>query len=80
MSNNENLGFRTAWGTIESFENIGWGICAWCDCEITEDNDSGIDVFVLDGMKCQRICKSCNNKPNEGIVYIKDMLSSERND
>lgn len=66
----DNLGVVTPWGLVEPFEQVGWGICAWCGSELTEANDSGIDVFVLDGTKCQRICVRCNEKDLGGIKSL----------
>jgi len=58
------LGFETPWGTIESFETIGWGLCVDCECEISEENSDGWEVFV-EATKTQKICRKCQSKRDE---------------
>ena len=60
MLDMHDLGFLTPWQTTEPFSSTGWGLCARCDGEVTVDNDSGWEVFVEDGSKCQPICAACN--------------------
>lgn len=55
----EDIGIKTAWGTIEPFTNNSIPVCIRCGIRLTNENKSSWEDVIGNTNKTQGVCINC---------------------